>query len=62
MNRKQIMSVIRKLAKCQGFYSSLLDMFNNMSEEEYEICMSELESKNFGNAVDFIVYIERGVF
>ena len=56
------MSVIRKLAKCQGFYSSLLDMFNNMSEEEYEICMSELESKNFGNAVDFIVYIERGVF
>lgn len=56
------MSVIRKLAKCQGFYSSLLDMFNNMSEEEYEICMSELESKNFGNAVDFIVYIEGGVF
>ena len=60
MNRKEIMSNLNKLAKYQGYYDRIVDMFNNMNKDDYNTCMEELEEKNFDSVVDLILYFEDG--
>ena len=60
MNRKEIMSNLNRLAKCQGYYTRLVNMINEMSEEDYNVFMEELESKNFDSPIDIILYFEDG--
>ena len=58
MNREQILSTFRSLAMSQGFYSRLLEQIESVDEEAREAFLSHLESMNFGNAVDLVMYIE----
>jgi len=61
MNRFEIMSVIKKLSHSQGSYGRLYNDLLHMEKENpeaYETIMSDWEKMNFGNEVDFIMFLE----
>ena len=61
MKMKEIKETIKLLASSQGFYGRLLASIETMEEmfpQDYEKLAEELESQNFQNAVDLIMYIE----
>ena len=61
MNREQILQVIRELAKSQGFYGRLLENLMEMRDErpdELDNYLSLLESKNFQDTLDVVLYFE----
>lgn len=57
MNRSQIMSVITSLSH-QGLYGRILDGINELSENEREAFLEELEEQNFSDSVDLVMYFE----
>lgn len=61
MKREEIMETIKSLASSQGFYGRLLASMETMEQifpNDYEELVTELESQNFENAVDLIMYFE----
>ena len=58
MDRKAIRGTFEMLAQSQGFYGRLLRNIDEMDEEDREKVWSDLESQNFKDAVDLILYIE----
>ena len=58
MKREEIMETIKTLASSQGLYSRLYRDLMALDEDKYDEIMTELESQNFQNAVDLIMYIE----
>lgn len=61
MTRNEILNTIKDLAKSQGFYGRLLynlESAESYNPEYYEAFMTELESQNFSDAVDLIIYLE----
>lgn len=61
MKMKEIKETIKSLASSQGSYGRLLASIETMEEmfpQDYEKLAEELESQNFQNAVDLIMYIE----
>lgn len=58
MKRTEIEKIMRSLAMSQGFYGRLLRDIYSLSEDEQENVWSELESQNFKDAVDLVMYIE----
>ena len=61
MKIKEIKETIKLLANSQGFYGRLLASMETMEEmfpNDYEELVTELESQNFENAVDLIMYFE----
>ena len=61
MKMKEIKETIKSLASSHGFYCRLLASIETMEEmfpQDYEKLAEELESQNFQNAVDLIMYIE----
>ena len=61
MKMKEIKETIKSLASSQGFYGRLLASIETMEEmfpQDYKKLAEELESQNFENAVDLIMYIE----
>ena len=58
MKRTEIERIMRSLAMSQGLYGRILDNIYSLSEEEQESVWSELESQNFNDAVDLVMYIE----
>ena len=58
MKREEIMETIKSLASSQGFYGRLYRKLMELDEEKYNEVMTELESKNFKDGVDLIMYIE----
>jgi hypothetical protein len=53
MNKEQILSAIRNLAKSQGFYGRLLAAI-----ECNENILDDLVAQNFSDPVDMVMYIE----
>ena len=58
MNRNQIMSVITSLSHSQGLYGRILESINELSEDEREAFLEELEGQNFSDSVDLVMYFE----
>ena len=61
MKMKEIKETMKLLASSQGFYGRLLASIETMEEmfpQDYKKLAEELESQNFQNAVDLIMYIE----
>ena len=58
MKREEIMETIKTLASSQGLYSRLYRDLMALDEDEYNEVMTELESQNFKDAVDLIMFIE----
>lgn len=61
MKMKEIKETMKSLASSQGFYGRLLASIETMEEmfpQDYEKLAEELESQNFENAVDLIMYFE----
>ena len=58
MKREEIMETIKTLASSQGLYSRLYRDLMALDEEKYNEIMTELESQNFKDAVDLIMFIE----
>ena len=61
MKMKEIKETIKSLASSQGSYGRLQASIETMEEmfpQDYEKLAEELESQNFQNAVDLIMYIE----
>ena len=58
MKREEIMETIKTLASSQGLYSRLYRDLMALDEDKYDEIMTELESQNFQNAVDLIMYME----
>jgi hypothetical protein len=61
MDRTQILNIIKKLAQSQGFYSILYKHFKMLKEcypEQYEKTLNVLESEQFENEIDLILYLE----
>ena len=58
MDRQAIRGTFEMLAQSQGSYGSLLRNIDEMDEEDREKVWSDLESQNFKDAVDLILYIE----
>ena len=57
MNREQILSEIKNLACCQGFYGRLYQALTSGSEEA-EAYLDELVGQNFSDSLDLVMYIE----
>ena len=58
MKREEIMETIKILASSQGLYSRLYRDLMALDEEKYNEVMTELESQDFKDGVDLIMYIE----
>lgn len=61
MKIEEIKNIIKSLASNQGFYGRLLASMETMEEmfpQDYEEVVKELESQNFQNAVDLVMYFE----
>lgn len=58
MKRDEIMNTIRGLAKSQGLYGRILANIEELDANEYDALMTELESHNFKDALDFIMWVE----
>ena len=61
MKIKEIKETIKSLASSQGFYGRLLVSMETMEEmlpQDYAELVVELESQNFQNAVDLVMYFE----
>jgi hypothetical protein len=61
MNRHQIMTLIKELAQSQGYYGRLykeLHTLKHTDYDEYDAIMDDLESLNFKDSLDFILYVE----
>lgn len=61
MNRNEIEQVFKALAKSQGAYGRLLAGIHTLPAEEQEEFWSELEARNFADAVDLVMYVEGGI-
>ncbi len=51
MNKEEIKQLLQNLASSQGFYQRILD---NITEED----LDNLESRNFKDSVDLIMFLE----
>ena len=58
MDRQAIRGIFEMLAQSQGFYGRLLRDIDELPEEDREKVWSDLESQNFKDTVDLILYIE----
>lgn len=61
MTKEQILEAIRQLGLSQGFYSRLYIRLLTLQEEnpdQYNAFMDELESQQFCDPVDLVLYIE----
>lgn len=58
MKRDQILAAFRSLALSQGFYGRLLNQIESVDEEAREAFLSDLESRNFKDVVDLVMWIE----
>ena len=58
MKREEIMETIKSLASSQGLYGRLYRDLMELDEDEYEQVMLELESQNFKDEVDLVMFIE----
>lgn len=61
MKINEIKDVIKSLAQSQGFYGRLLASMETMEEmypQDWEKVVAELESKNFKDSVDLVLYFE----
>ena len=58
MKREEIMETIKTLASSQGLYSRLYRDLMALDEDEYNEVMTELESQNFKDGIDLIMFIE----
>lgn len=58
MKREEIMETIKMLANSQGLYSRLYGELMEMDEDELDEVMTELESQNFKDGVDLVMFIE----
>lgn len=53
MNKEQILDAIYSLAHSQGFYGRLYEAI-----QEDDSILEELESQNFSDVVDLVLYLE----
>lgn len=58
MKREEIMETIKSLASSQGLYGRLYRDLMELDEDEYDEVMTELESQNFKDRVDLVMFIE----
>lgn len=61
MKIDEILNLFRSLAMSQGFYGRLLvniEELKKNDEESYENFVSMMESKNFQNPLDVILFVE----
>ena len=58
MKREEIMETIKSLAGSQEFYGRLCGDLIELDEDEYDEVMTELESQNFKDGVDLVMFIE----
>ena len=58
MEREEIMETIKSLASSQGLYGILYRDLMELDKDEYEQVMLELESQNFKDEVDLVMFIE----
>ena len=52
------METIKSLASSQGLYGRLYRDLTELDEDEYDEVMTKLESQNFEDGVDLIMFIE----
>ena len=61
MKREQILQAIKSLAMSQGFYGRLyngLMELRDQDEDAYDGYMTSLESQNFSDTVDMVLFFE----
>lgn len=61
MKMEEILQVIKDLAKSQGMYAGLLaciEMLREERPEDYERYVKLLESQNFRDPVDLVLFFE----
>ena len=58
MEREEIMEKIKSLASSQGLYGRLYRDLMELDEDEYDEVMTKLESQNFKDGVDLVMFIE----
>ena len=58
MEREEIMEKIKSLASSQGLYGRLYRDLMELSEDDYNEVMTKLESQNFKDGVDLVMFIE----
>lgn len=58
LTKCEIMNIIKQLAKCQGYYSSLKRNIDECDEETKNEFLGILESQHFKDEVDLVLYLE----
>lgn len=60
MKIEEIIDVIKKLSRGQGFYSRLYNQLMEMDKDDFENVKQEFEKKNFKDAVALVLFLEGG--
>jgi hypothetical protein len=58
LDRNDIMSLFKSLARSQGFYGRLICAIEDADEGAREEFWQDLESKKFTDVIEVIIYIE----
>ena len=58
MDRHEIMDTLEMLASSQGFYGRILDTLDCMDSSDLENFFAFLESKNFADPLDLVMFFE----
>lgn len=58
MKENEILETLRQLARSQGMYGRLLASIEEMPEDNYRELFDILESQNFKDPIDLILYLE----
>lgn len=58
MNRTEIMAAFRSLARSQGKYGRLVRDIESMESDERDELMSKLESYEFKDTLDLVMFVE----
>lgn len=61
MSREEIMETLIELSKSQGTYTRLVNQLLDLRDNDpiaYNDCMTELESHDFKDPIDLILYLE----
>lgn len=58
MDREEMMAIFKDLARSQGFYGRLVEAIEEADPWDRDNFWDELESKNFRDTVDLVMYLE----
>lgn len=58
LSGEDCLTVVRDLAKSQGFYSNMINSFKKLEHRELKAIVDDWESRKFKSVADFVMFVE----